>query len=1127
MINPGSNIQFILTGKNLSDAAKQAAMLVSTEIAAYAKMQKKRGMNQKSLSYELQSKSLFDEIVIPNAAILLNEGFFDELLELNNTKTDITAPALSSLFTPLDVDEYTSNKSAMSSHVRWLSVLMLALRKSKSLGLPFRFTCPISSIEDGDGKVRIDLGMKFQGSLLKSTRDSKPYDGYPKSSQTQGVSYCSKLILTTGWIEPADININDLVQLWIANRDHPLAGGNTSPPWRMMLSRLSTDFSKFSIPVDDFEVETKKLIRAKAPFKKARLAPKEKTQNVKKIDADILAEENLRISQLNSITWRTELFKVRSSQQIFTPDLLSQSNTIGFPKTCPIQSAKVWLEVENAYIAKIRRESYKAVRRALAIFNSYVFGYLHLWHQENPQAQFPYPDKPKLLKAGYHVSRLLLSKYENAPLSLMEYMREMVEAKEYSNETHYADVKQLESFFEFIELHSNELPHSANFKQPITSHDFPKVSRSLGTTKGLIPRKIFGFMLAYMECLSDFNEKLMELSLSDRLSTNEIMSAFKSKNANVLDLTNSKTSLVDAPSFEWLGKTIHLTRIPNIFNFDVFKTKNPDGSTAHRALPRPHALHQLIVAMQTGLRGNHIQWLDAETYATYADRDAEFTRLLVNTDKSKSSAWTPYVSKSVIKVLDRQKAWRDLIAEEEFSKKVYYNNNERTKWGKFLPLFAYYNSGRPYADNVYNDAWKSLLAGIQWTMADNGLDCPLLVRLRPTHVGFDGPDIQDKLTKAGKHSNSSTALGLCAEITPHSARVSVVSHFITALPADFIGKYITGQTSAVVGHYVKLDPDQLARLASEQDISFKQAQHQHAFERLFHPDHQSSDLINVGPDSPLATSFKANTSDAFTRFGCLSFQGSTDMKTGLEFCQDGAPRNVAFNKTEICPHGNHCPQEIIQELKSTNRCGLCPRAIRSVDHLPAVTAKCRQAYEELTALNLRMDALDPTLNASDIESMEKDRQRFSEELVGWIVSQEVLESLRKRMAENQATSPWIAQSPEIIQKALARVDVKTDETQYVLSRLAECEAYPALAGPEIRAQFDLLRRKLAANLGDFKTAFDSAIPPNTASACAGYLRSFVEANKLTFEEVANLLGSNAHLQAPNSKTIYLQLKSEQ
>lgn len=82
-----------------------------------------------------------------------------------------------------------------------------------------------------------------------------------------------------------------------------------------------------------------------------------------------------------------------------------------------------------------------------------------------------------------------------------------------------------------------------------------------------------------------------------------------------------------------------------------------------------------------------------------------------------------------------------------------------------------------------------------------------------------------------------------------------------------------------------------------------------------------------------------------------------------------------------------------------------------------------------------------------------------------------------------------------------------------LARLAECTAYPTLDSPQIRSQFDMLRRQMSARLGRFKEAFDLKVPANPAQECAGLLRSLAGAYQLEYEDIVRLLSTDEHLAA--------------
>lgn len=66
---------------------------------------------------------------------------------------------------------------------------------------------------------------------------------------------------------------------------------------------------------------------------------------------------------------------------------------------------------------------------------------------------------------------------------------------------------------------------------------------------------------------------------------------------------------------------------------------------------------------------------------------------------------------------------------------------------------------------------------------------------------------------------------------------------------------------------------------------------------------------------------------------------------------------------------------------------------------------------------------------------------------------------------------------------IKQVSSKKNDVEYLLTRLVDCESFPNLDTPMVRAKFDLLRRQLLARLGDFKNAFDMKLPQDPAHEC--------------------------------------------
>jgi hypothetical protein len=134
-----------------------------------------------------------------------------------------------------------------------------------------------------------------------------------------------------------------------------------------------------------------------------------------------------------------------------------------------------------------------------------------------------------------------------------------------------------------------------------------------------------------------------------------------------------------------------------------------------------------------------------------------------------------------------------------------------------------------------------------------------------------------------------------------------------------------------------------------------------------------------------------------------------------------------------------------------------------------------------------------------------------EDLTGWMLNEEILEAKRHHLAEDRSQKPWMVRSPEILEKGLQRVSCPVSATEYLLTRLGDCIAYPSLESPQIRARFDLLRRELLVRSGKLSDAFSRDIPIAPAAECAGLLRSIIEATGVPLGELAAMLEHDTHL----------------
>lgn len=1022
-----------------------------------------------------------------------DEGYVNAAWNFYSTEAkDITHEQFYALTLGATGTEFAFKQSYVKPLRRGAGLFLVALHCRGALTLPMRFEWPPSLAEAG--RATDDLGIF--GELLGFIRllDSKTEDLPHPAFQSVGTSrkrrewflcYGTKFLLATGWLKPQDARIEDILEL--RSVDGTLGVSPGAHIYKALIDVLRSRYgTSFGITVEQWS-EKMRSAETKALRVSVRLGLNTQAKEYAS-DEDVLYDA------------------LKTSPVMATPQALRARPRLPGLATALPDLANKWLELEDVYMRIVKRESYKPVKQALGYFNIYLFFYLSYWFQRRPTTELQFPDVPRKLSGGVFVARLLEPALD-APIPLTDFMNLVGEHRKWANSSLYGVLKQLEVFFAFIELHGDDLPGCVGFKQPIPDYVYPATARSKGTNKRPIPRRIFGVFLDYIDALRAHLSVVLQRALSGELDVLQFERSL-SRSGNVID-TFATASLVGfVPVLFARGRTVPLQYIPNCLNLATVPLK-----TGRRIkLPQPHSLNQILVALYTGLRHNHIQWLDTRNFdAEVTDDNKDFALLHVNTDKSMRKAWTPHVNFAVISALRSQRAWRELIGFPGFEVPCHYNNNPNTKWPPILPLFSADEQGMPHSDNRYTRVWQDILCAVDALLPRLGeLGMQRLCVLEPPGVTMDDPAAVSKRRAYGMTCKNLCELGVKSLITPHSTRVTVVSQYSTLLPAETIGSRITGQTPGVVYHYVKLDEEQLLSAQTHQAMNLRERAYRSEFEALVGGKSVSRSYIRADDvNSNFAKGLRSNLQETLVSYGCVSITMNEDATSGLDVLRETRAANAAENKTEICPYGNHCPPEIIKQWQGTRRCGLCQYAVRSIDHLPAVSAKVKEFTELLDALTTKvasaLSASPPPYTDAEFDRLDEERSRIAEELTGWRLCEEVLDAARRRIANGQDTRRWLVPKPEVILQDLQRVEAPSNLTAYVLARLGECISYPTCESPQIRARFDILRRELLACGGQVRKAFDLTPVADPAGECAGLLRTLVEANKLSYQDVINLL----------------------
>lgn len=1021
----------------------------------------------------LISKNIFENLININ----LSEDFINDLFTLNQSESEIIliekAKEIHQKYKLSFV--YCSNFSNIYNQI--FSVCLLFLHFDKTIHLPFNFKIPYGKKEINSLQKRVDFLQDFYPEMLGACRkiDSKNGDDedsklFLVSNKEKLVSYGSKLIISLGWIDFSDVNINDLLEF---RKNSFRTDSPIKPPYVSLIILLSLKFP------EKFKINEKMW------------------KDASKFDLSVQKSKNITSNLIKNINESNKSFSIEDegiSFKLFDVESLGHlSNELKDIK----DTINLWQNIELSYIKKLRRENISSIKQSLKYFNTYLFLILYSWCKKNNQKM--YPKTPSELKGSLFISKILENS-KNSPPTLMEFLEHRQTSGQISKEYLYAILKNISGFFDFISLYSEDLEGCTGFANPINEFDYPKLTRSLGTNKGLIPRNIFGLLISYIEMIKNYNQIIFERIISEDITYSDIENAYLYNSDSFIDTIKLQNIVGFVPLLYWNNKMVIFKEIQNLLDFRNLKIKE---KTAMR-IPFTHILNHVYVALQTGIRGNHIQWLNAENFNHYdTDKKSLFSKLYVNTDKSKTSGWSPIVHRKVLQTLEEQLKWRELVDNPKFHEEKYYNNNSQTKWNKFYPLFSYETDGTPYSDYAYKNCWLNILTHFQNITEYFNIKRIELAKLLPVNIKINDFDIQHKLSEYGSKCEHKCDLRWTTDITPHSARVSVVSHYITALPAEFIGKYITGQTEAVVHYYAKLDPNYIADLEKGQKEGLAKIAYQKEYEKLNGTSPQKP-ILTDKENSNLMQSLKIDKKETIVQYGCISINMKEEGKTGIDILLENSNIKLAFNKTEICPYNNNCPADIIKELKGLRKCGICPFAIRTIDHLPAIAVKKRQVMETLEEIELKLENIKDE-SIEELNRMEDVRQEITEELLGWIMSEEMLEANRKSLESKET---YIVKRPEILIDRLQQVKVKEGDVEYLLTRINDNESFPQLDSPLIKAKIDLLRRSLLAKLGNFKESFDSRIPSNPAFECLGLLREVIKRYDLTKENVVDLLSQD-------------------
>lgn len=756
---------------------------------------------------------------------------------------------------------------------------------------------------------------------------------------------------------------------------------------------------------------------------------------------------------------------------------------------------KGWMEFRTAQ----GYESIEALRASLAILCDYLFCYLPWWQELYPEAEFDFPMTPPDFTRENFIIQIDQDTVKK-PLSFFN----MLKKRRLTSNSQGQAITMFSSFFEYLKGYKALYPELKDriIENPIiTTLDYPGGrKRNSKTTKVPFPKNVVPYLLRYFYAVEEFGIHLQKLSKDDEKSLSP------KRRAEILNTADYGYSL----KFEYGGREFRISEVPDVFSVAKRNVKKEDGTLLRCDLPALSALRMLITALETGLRLQSIQWLDLRTWDSLnagAGSDEFAYRLLVNTDKTKTSEWQTLIVKRARDLLLREQEFQLSFAEQNTSI-IPYENRPHSRFGNILPLFrSNRRESRPVNESSYHAVWLSMLFGFQKffnKQVSPGSFTPFIKI---------GPRYAEGIAEKGYeviindlNGESYCPLRYSPIHTPHAARASFISNRASILDTEEIMNLVGHNDKVVTLYYTVEDYDQLEaklRAVEEQIWNFDPND----------PVHIRADREN----SALRQSFSANRKETQERFGFVSLslinEGEQNLEDGIELLQTTPMSRIVFRETHICPVGESCPKDIQDVIFEPRRCGICPLAVKTVDHLPAITAKMRQLLEQVknstVLLKKRTEQNEPQATLDEINER---RKLDCLEFVGWHQSTQVLSELLQKIEsqEDQNQIIYQVERPEAVKRHLKMVAKKTEQAEFILHRILDAGQYPNMETPELRAKANTLRQRLLANVNRVEEALSRIDEGNEIEAFLSSAKAVMKSYGLNSREIIErgLLGNN-------------------
>ncbi|WP_295004588.1 hypothetical protein [uncultured Dechloromonas sp.] len=801
----------------------------------------------------------------------------------------------------------------------------------------------------------------------------------------------------------------------------------------------------------------------------------------------------------------------------------------------PIQEmGRLWFAAMNAWIAhrEANYETDKEVRMSLHMLVDYVLMYLPWWNETHIENSVELPSAPKHFARYLFVSRTVFhSEQGGHDVVLPKTLVELLHLRRPLPDGKNIMLGHWQRFFQFVitAFEDNDLIAGKKMVNPIRL-DFDRVKSSARTKTNKVPfaEDVFPLLVFYCQALEAFGEYLQQSAYStDRF-----------KNLPFGEVYGYNTAAWGyVPYVRYRGEVLPIRWIPSIYPVARRSIQaNPEGlagiyvkgcrlnygENRVMVLNMPHLtiVRMLLTMVETGLRGQNVQWLDRFAWDSVSRVDTQigllhtweppesFTLLLVNTDKSRDEPWTTYVSWRVRRSLLAESYFQAAVADLDVDEAVLYEGRKNSRFDPIVPLFRSYKGMMPFGDNTYSVRWLQLLTGFEdfYNNAFRGVDGYReklgLVTIEPA-VDASGSFLD---TTRDKDALQFCKVKFVTVHTPHATRSTYATLKDGDLEVSEIAEQLGHTQTVTTNHYQVPSKARIVGKLERIEARLKDV--------AYDVDGSGAGYIdNEGADSSVRAAFSIDRDKAIQEFGFMPGVAlwslndlTSDEESSIELLRRSPSSVIRWHPTHVCPVGNQCPSEIIVRTGGLQRCGLCPLAVKCIDHLPAIAAKKNELKERIRMTALQIQALVTRKGAtqSQKDALHRSQSLDAKELIGWQLSSQILHDKMQSMGPHH--EGYHADQPEMVKRHLQLITRDSTTAEFFLQRIADSNAYPSLESPEVRARATKYVQIIMARAGrEDDAALLDLEPYSELAAFASLIKPMADAKGVGIPAVAEML----------------------